>query len=92
MPHHCKVVSKSDPFPNVILNTISHFQAVVDEGFANQLKELSSGSGTYINQKGVQERFVRPTPMAFLSNNPHLFGDVPDPTAVHGILECIFTD
>lgn len=63
------------------MDTTLHFQAIVDEDFANQLKELASGSGTYINQKRTKGKFVRPTPMVFLSNNPHLFGEEDDPTA-----------
>lgn len=52
-------------------------ESVVDAEFANMLKEMSNGYGTWVNQKNVKATFVESIPIAIMSNKMELFGENP---------------
>lgn len=52
-------------------------EARVDDEFVNRLKLLSSGTGTFVNVKGVKGEYVSRTTICLMSNNLKLFGDDP---------------
>lgn len=55
------------------LLSFSH-KAVVDDVFANHLKDMCSGKGSFVPQKHKKSVWQPPTPICFLSNFIELFG------------------